>query len=372
MWKRFALLSLFILLFLSACNSKEEKVSTDNKDKDSGNTITAVDSAGKEFTVDAPIEKAVVLNRNIAEALTILGADNHVVATGDTTLENNPYLHYDDLPDLGETSEVNIEKIISMDPDVVFTYTNRPDNTLEAQLEPAGISVIRLDYYLPGKMNDELRLLGKLFNKEDRAAKFIEWKTGLETLLKDRVSEIPDKEKKSVMALSVGFLNSQGGYRIFPSQTTAGNPGVGEGYATILAGGKDAADVKWNSQESSTTVLVDEEYVLKKDPDVLTLHGTWLGGYETSNNQEFEDVYNNIIDNTSVSQLTASKTKNIFIYHTDIIGSNKRFIGALQLAKDLYPKKFQDIKPFDYLEEYFEKWLGVEYKGTWHYSPKED
>ncbi|WP_026558061.1 hypothetical protein [Brevibacillus sp. NSP2.1] len=48
-----------------------------------------------------------------------------------------------------------------------------------------------------------------------------------------------------------------------------------------------------------------------------------------------------------------------------------RYIGNLQLAKYLYPDKFQDIEPEQYAKEYFEKWLGVPYQGIWHYSFKD-
>ena len=37
-----------------------------------------------------------------------------VIATGDTTIENNPYLGFGELPDMGETSELNIEAIIGL------------------------------------------------------------------------------------------------------------------------------------------------------------------------------------------------------------------------------------------------------------------
>jgi iron complex transport system substrate-binding protein len=355
---------------LSAC---AESNAEDNRGKrESAESITFEDSAGTEMTLELPLENVVVINRNAAEALSVLGVEDRVAATGDTTLENNPYLEYGDRPDVGGTSEVNLEKIISLEPDAVITYTNRPDGELEEKLEPAGIPVIRLNHYLPEQMDKEMEMLGKLFEVEARAESFLEWKHEIESIRDERVSDIPEEEKREVMALSAGFLNSEGGYRIFPSETTEGKPGVGEGYATIQAGAKDAADVQWDDGEESTTVLVDEEYVLDRDPEVLTLHGTWLGGYETNNEEEFQEVYDNITSNTSVSQLEADEQEDIFIYHTNFIGSDKRYIGTLQLAKDLYPDRFKDIEPEKYAREYFEDWLDVDYNGVWMFSPKDE
>lgn len=343
----------------------------DVESTDEKQTITVTDSNGTEITLNLPIQKVVVINRNTAEAMRLLGLQDKIVATGDNTIQNNPYLGFDDKPDVGKTGEVNIELILSLEPDVVFTFTNRPDHVLEEKLEPAGIKVVRINNYLPEQMDQELRLLGKIFGVEERAEQFLDWKNSIEQLLADRVMHINESDKKSVMALSVGFLNSNGGYRVFPSQSLNGEPGVGEGYATILAGGKDAAaDIKWDPTNSSTTILVDEEYVLEKNPEVLTLHGTWLGGYSTEDERPFKEVYDNIMNNSSVSQLNAGKTQDIYIFHTNMIGSDKRYIGTLQLAKYLYPDLFDDIDPEKYAKQYFETWLGVEYQGVWWFSAK--
>ncbi|MCI3927091.1 ABC transporter substrate-binding protein [Paenibacillus sp. TRM 82003] len=333
-------------------------------------TVTFTDTAGKTHELALPIEDVVVINRNIAEALQLLGAQDAVIATGDTTVANNPYLNYGELPDVGKTGEVNLELLLSLKPKVVFAYTNRPDQTLEEKLEPAGIAVVRMNHYLPDQIEEELRLLGRLFGKEERAEQFLTWKSGIEQLANERVKDIPEEEKKSVLALSVGFLNSDGGYRVFPSQSLDGSPGVGEGYATILAGGKDAADLQWDPSEASTTILVDEEYVLSRNPDVLTLHGTWLGGYDTTDTVEHAETLANIMNISSVPQLDAGKNDELYIFHTNIIGSDKRYIGVLQLAKYLYPERFAYLEPESYLKAYFEEWLGVPYQGVWHYSAK--
>ncbi|CAM4265075.1 ABC transporter substrate-binding protein [Paenibacillus alkaliterrae] len=77
-----------------------------------------------------------------------------------------------DRPDIGETGEVNLEVILSLKPQLVFAYTNRPDHTLEDKLEPAGIQVIRMNNYLPDQMDRETELLGKIFQKEDQEPDF--------------------------------------------------------------------------------------------------------------------------------------------------------------------------------------------------------
>lgn len=328
------------------------------------------DSCGTEFHLEKPLEKIIVLNRQTAEAIKILGAEDKVIATGDSTLENNPYLGYEDLPDMGDTGELNMEAIIAMDPDAVLVHTNRATE-LEDTLTPAGIEVIRIDNYQPEKLDDEMLLLGTILGEEERAQEFLQYKNAIEEETASRVAEIPDSEKKTVMALSVGFLNSQGGYRIFPCMNINGDMGVGEGYSTILAGGIDASpEIQYDPSVGDTTILVEEEYALSCNPQVITLHGTWLGGYNCTDESEFQDVIDNIYAISSIDQMEAGKNKDVYIFHTDFLGASKRHIGVLQLCKYLYPEQFADIDVEKYAEEYFETWLGTEYKGIWYYEAK--
>lgn len=337
-----------------------------------GESITIIDSLGTEHVIDLPVTSVIPVNRQISEALTLIGAADRVIATGDTTTENNAYLPFAELPDVGETGELNLELIVSLQPDIVFAKTNTAVGDLESVLEPAGIQVVRLDYFRPDRQKDELRILGQIMQEEENAEAFIAWQEEVEAVRDERLAGLSEEERATVLALSVGFLNSNGGYRIFPSQSADGSMGPGEGYATVLAGGVDAAsDLVWPpDQTSGTTVLVDEEYALALNPDAVTLHGTWLGGYNAADDSQYREVMQNIIDTTSLPQMDAVENGNVFIFHTDFLGAARNFIGTLQLAKYLYPERFADVDPLAYDRTYFAEWLGVPYGGVWSFDIK--
>jgi iron complex transport system substrate-binding protein len=338
---------------------------------ETGSSITIEDSLGKMHTLKKPIERIIVVNRQTSEAIKLLGVDNLVVATGDSTVKYNPYLGFGDRPDVGKGDALNIELILSLKPNILFTHTNR-NMGIEDQLEPAGISVFRIDNYQPDMLDKELMILAKIFDRENRAKEFLDWKNKTEGMLTERVSEIPEDKKKVVMAVSVGFMNAKGGYRIFPSKTKGGRPGVGEGYATVLAGGKPACpELEYDPKEGGTTILVEEEFALSKGPEVITMHGTWLGGYKEEDTSRFEDVLENILNISSVTKTPAGRSNELYIFHTDMLGANKRFIGVMQLAKYLYPERFDDVDPIGYAKEYFNEYIGVPFKGVWWYSAKE-
>ncbi len=331
-------------------------------------SLEFTDSLGTVFTFEEPIDEVIVLNRQTAEAIKILGAQDVVVATGDTTVKNMPYLGYGDLPDVGETGEPDLELIISLNPDVVFAHTNR-SMELEKQLDPLGIAVVRIDNYQPEKFTEEMLLLGKILDKQERAQEFLDYISGVEAITRDIVSTIPEEDKPSVLALSVGFLNSQGGYRIFPCHSIDGTAGVGEGYSSIIAGGTDATpEIQYDPVEAGTTILVDEELVLDANPDAITLHGTWLGGYSMTDDTQYQEVMENCFEISSLDQLTAGKEGNVYIFHTDMLGASKRHIGLLQLSKYLYPDLFEDIDPIEYATQYFETWLDTQFEGIWWYA----
>lgn len=331
--------------------------------------MTITDSLGTEHTIEKPLERIIVLNRQTAEAIEILGAADQVIATGDTTITNNAYLSYGDKPDMGDTGELNLEAIIGLAPDAVFVHTNRATEVLEEKLSPLGVPVIRIDNYQPERYEEEFRLLAKILQKEERAEEFLAYRAELEALVADRVATIPEEGRRRVMALSVGFINSSGGYRIFPSMAENGEMGVGEGYSTILAGGIDASpEILWDPTQSGTTVMVEEEYALSCNPQVITLHGTWLGGYNATDPAEFQAVLDNIYAISSIGKMDAGENGEVYIFHTDILGAAKRHIGVMQLGKYLYPEVFEDIDVEAYLDAYFEDWLSVPCQGIWYYK----
>ncbi|MCS6826642.1 MAG: ABC transporter substrate-binding protein [Caldilinea sp.] len=378
--RRALLTTLFLaLLILSACiapiaqpPAAPASMGNGTSAETGADVIQVVDSTGRAFTIQRPVNRVVSLNRQISEALTLIGAHERVVGTGDTTIENNPFLPFTDLPDVGATGEVNLELLLSLQPEIVFAYTNRDVQILEEKLEPAGIQVIRVDYYRPDRQKDELRLIAKIMGVEENAERFIAWQESLETLREERLAGLTDEDRRTVIALSVGFLNSQGGYRVFPSRSADGSMGPGEGYATILAGGIDAAaDIVWPPEQSGTTVLVEPEYVLQRNPEVVTLHGTWLGGYKAEDDSQFREVMTNILNTTSLPQIQAVNTGDVYIFHTDFLGAARNFIGVLQLAKDLYPDRFADIDVDAHHRRYFEEWLKAPFAGVWHFSLKD-
>lgn len=334
--------------------------------------LTFKDDLGTTHTITKPLSRVVVLNRQTAAVMKILKADSKVVAVGDNVNRYAPYLGYGKLPDMGPTNNLNIEAIIAQKPDAVLIFTNRATGVLEEKLNPLGIKVIRIDNYTPATYEQDMKLIAKLFGKEQRAKEYLAFRHVLENFAAQRVKNLPDNQRKRVLSLSSGALNTNGTYYVFPSLSKGGGPGVGEAYGVVLAGGKDAAapSVTHDPSKGDSTVQVTEEFALSTNPDVLSLNGTWLGGYDTRDTKDFKAYFDKVNALPGIARMKAAKTKDIYFFHTDLLGASMRPIGVLQMGKVLYPERFKDINTERFLKEYFEKWLGVPYKGIWFYTEK--
>ena len=199
--------------------------------------MTFKDDLGTTHTLTKPLSRVVVLNRQTAAVMKILKADSKIVAVGDNVNRYAPYLGYGKLPDMGPTNSLNIEAIIAQKPDAVFIFTNRANGVLEEKLNPLGVKVIRIDNYSPETYEKDMKLVARIFGKEQRAQEFLSYRRVIERFAAQRVKTLPESGRKRVLALSAGALNSNGAYNVFPSLTKTGGVGVGEAYASILAGG---------------------------------------------------------------------------------------------------------------------------------------
>ena len=120
--------------------------------------ITVTDDAGRTVTIAQTPNRIVSLAPSITEDLFALGLGDKVV--GDTTYDNYPSAAVN-ITKVGGFSTPNIEKIVSLKPDIVFASSLNND-TLLSTLSSYGIPTVVLDpHSLTGILND-LSLIGNV------------------------------------------------------------------------------------------------------------------------------------------------------------------------------------------------------------------
>jgi iron complex transport system substrate-binding protein len=333
-----------------------------------GYPFTITDAAGREVTVERPLERVVPLNRQTSECIVSIGARDKIVATGDATVRNNPYLGLGNLPEMAGTGYESAEAILALKPDAVFAYSARSPY-IDDQLEGSGVKVIRLDNNRPLSEDRELLLLGKLLDREEEARSLLSWKRGLRMMALEKAGSVGVNGRKTVAAFLLSPIVANGSLRLYPAYGSDGGPGPGEGFAAILAGGRDAfPSVTANPGSAAATVTINDEFLLQANPQAVTFHGSVYGGYDGPGPEEIQSHLDNIRQLPGFRLTDAALKRKMFFFHTDMLGGNKKEIGILQLIKYLYPHVMTGTEPLDFVRGYFESRLNAPFRGLWFYA----
>ena len=251
--KKFSALLLFIAFTfgITGCGNFN-KSETENKTSESVKTeslsypLTITDSFGKEVTLEKEPEKVISVAPNITEIIFKLGAEDKLVGRTD-------YCDYpeevNEVESIGTLRTPDIEKIISLEPDIVITSTHFNEENSK-KLEDAGIIVISL--YEENDVNGVytmIETLGKALNKAEKANEIVEE-------MKNTIDEV----KSTVIGLeepSVYYVVSYGESGDFsaPENTFVGG-------LIKIAGGKDIVPASDNWSFSL-------EALLEADPDII-------------------------------------------------------------------------------------------------------
>lgn len=238
-------LLLMITLFvigLSGCNN------SGSTGKTADYNVTITDSYGKELTLQKEPEKIVSVAPNITELIYKLGAEDKLV--GRTNYCDYPE-EVNSIESIGTLRKPDIEKIISLEPDLVITSTHFSEENA-VKLEEAGINIISL--YEENDVEGVYTIidtLGKALNKEDAAKNTID----------DMKSEINDVTEK-ISGLSnpkVYYVVSYGDSGDFSAPE---NTFVGQ--LIKLAGGN-------NVVPASDNWAFSKEALIEADPDIIVV-----------------------------------------------------------------------------------------------------
>jgi iron complex transport system substrate-binding protein len=264
---------------------------------------------------------------------------------------------------VGQISEHNapfdLEMILAMNPDVLIVNSAMGAHNyameIESQLTSAGIPIVLID--VPGKsfttsVQDTAKLLGQIFQKEERANELIEFiDSQYEILASKNLESRTDKPT---------FYYEKSGYsEIFGSTSSSKS-----GWGTVIAaaGGDNIADplLLESAGSKGGNNTIDPEYVIQADPDFIILSGSgagWMDNYEgsTPSTPKFD-----IIKRTGWNNLKAVKNNNVYEIAHATSRSVFGFHAALKLATVFYPDEFKDYDADAVMDEFFNRFMLVD------------
>ncbi|MCZ0860257.1 iron ABC transporter substrate-binding protein [Methanocorpusculum sp. MG] len=324
-------------------------------------TITITDSAGREVVIPADPQRIAVSGSGSTRLVAYLGALDRVVAVdsqdGKTTQTSdlrpyglaNPGLR--ELPTLGTAKgQIEPERLLAASPDLILKSTSGTDLAGEADELTAktGIPVVLYSQYDPGTKPDEfaanLRLLGKVLGKEERAEEILKYFDAIREDLASRTKDIPDEGKPMLYVGGVAYSGSHGFYSTQPNYLpfrylSANNAAAG-------------ADTGSGTTENAK---VAKEQILAWDPDILFVDLATLTAAGGGSIVELST-------DPSYNSMTAVQTGEVYavLPHTSM-GANYETIlaDAYYIGKVLYPEQFADIDPAAKADEIYEFVVGA-------------
>ena len=266
-------LAVSMLLTLAACGSDtSEETATGSSDNGTAVTaglepsaenpgtdtkITVNDQLGKTIEFDGvPQRVATTIMPFPYIFYAVVGNSDYLVGANPSSLvayENSALKYmYPELADVNtdfvDTSFiVNVEELLKLKPDVVFQWNYMDDEI--AKMEAAGLKVVALQYGTLEDLETWIRIIGTMFQKEDRAAALIEYFQKNVDEVTEKISTLKTEDYVKIIALSDNLKVTGTGFaKYWVDNSGAINP---------------AADL------SGEDLNVDMEQILEWNPEII-------------------------------------------------------------------------------------------------------
>ncbi|WHY69222.1 ABC transporter substrate-binding protein [Neobacillus sp. SuZ13] len=321
MKKLYSLLLVVLLTVgvLAGCAEKkdqvkeEPKTSVEKKTAEITYPLTLTDATKAKVTIEKKPGSIVSLIPSNTEIVFALGLDKEVV--GVTDFDNYPEAATKKEKIGGQ--EINLEKIISLKPDLVLAHASWASSSKAGlqQLKDAGIPVLVVnDAQNFDQVFDSIELIGKATGETAKADEII---TGMKNKLaeiKEKAGEIKEKKKVLVEVSPAPEIYTPGKNTFMDQMLSVIN-------AENIA----------NDQEG--WIKIDQEAMIKRNPDVIVT----TYGYYVKNPAE------QVLSRKGWEAVNAVKNKQVVDVDSDrVTRSGPRIIeGVEDLAKAVYPEVFK-------------------------------
>ncbi|MFC5604928.1 ABC transporter substrate-binding protein [Sporosarcina koreensis] len=318
MWQLWltAILAAFLLAACGTDNAeKDNKTGTENTQKENQTAeaafpITLTDAVGNDITIEKAPETIVSMIPSNTEILFALGLNDEIVGVND----------WDDYPEEALEKEkiggmeFNVEKIISMTPDIVFAHESMlgtGDAGLE-QLRDAGINVFVVKNAADFDQTYEtIQTIGKATGKTEEAATIVED-------MKAKVEEVLAKTAKVEKEKRV-FIETSDAPEIYA-------PGKNTFMQEIL----DMIGAE-NVVTEDGWALISPEEIVKQNPDVILVMYSYV-----------PDIVESVKNRDGFSDIIAVKEDAVIQVDENLTSRTGPRLaqGLEEVAKAIYPEAF--------------------------------
>ena len=215
--------------------------------------ITIIDNAEDVVTIRRPVRRVIPDHLTCLNGVRVLGAADMVVGIDTAVKKHMGRVFLEDLdtlPLIGSYSGPDYETVLSLKPDVYLAYRSLygPGSKEALQLKLPGVTVIETGYftpYNPDNLTIDMRLLGYILDKRDRAEAYIRWYNSYLNMIRKRAETVrPEDRPKVYPAPGWNLYNSIANFKL-----------------ADIAGGRNVC-----AGLGPTYVTVDPEWVPQAEP----------------------------------------------------------------------------------------------------------
>ncbi|MEW9500881.1 ABC transporter substrate-binding protein [Jeotgalibacillus marinus] len=311
------MISLLVALgLLAACGDPDTETGSDSEQSvETAFPVTITDATGEEVTIDEEPKAIVSMIPSNTEIVYALGLDEEIVGVSD--FDNYPE-EAEDVEKIGGM-EFNVEKIISLQPDVVLAHdSNSTQEDGLKQIEDAGITVVVIENATSfDQVYDTIDTIGKVTGKVTEAEQVIEDMQDGFAEIEEKAATVEEADRKKVL-IAVSQM---------PDVYVAGND-------TFMQEMLDLIQADNAAGEQDGFPMLAEEEIVRLNPDTVVVTS---GYYEENLTQEW-------LTHGSFSDLTAVQNEDIQEVSSDPVNrSGPRLVeGAQELAEAIYPDIFSE------------------------------
>ena len=326
--------------------------------------LTLLDQADRTLTVPRPIERIVSPSLEGVRTMLELGVGDKIVGVSSTIDGSSDrlvcvkaYPELKELPVVGYKGQENLELMVSLKPDVIFTSSSYGDITQEKTGIPV-VCIIHTPSSAPAHIRENpahtalqqqfeaYRVAGRVIEKEERVEELISYINEELDKVRDVTLEIPHSEKPKVLfTRSFGDISSAKIVTLYDPIDVAGGINVASGEIPFTG-------------STSTSFLFSKEQVIAWDPDVILIHG-----FSKTPTYTIESI---LLD---LDLQTVNAVKNRRVYYTK--GWYSGWDPATGVAETFYmtklfhPDKFKDLDVEEEGNEILKRFYGVDGLYTW-------
>ncbi len=356
---------LILCIILTSCNKPQSQIagsgettqpekvdSTENKKTEIAEStktkeITLTDNIGREVTLPYPVVRAVVANRYNSELIRACGAINKVIATDMGTAQDREYWSiFDPNNTIGKgAKELNYEKIIELNPQVVILPSNGSVEEAEKTLEPFGIKVFVISGYDTSDFKNQVSNIGMMFGTEEQATKFYNYFNDKLQYINKQLDSV---DKKTLYLEQVkDYQTTIPGDYFYDMQALAGADNIFS---------RNYENINQNEIDPEAVIERNPQYIVKFLTADAAMSGTGL--YEPPTKEQFQEKYNEIKSRPGWDSIDAVKNNNIYFMTQFSHGGASKLVGTMQIAKWMYPDLLPDLDPDEVWKTWMEDFQG--------------